>query len=157
MYTQVSRYGQEAMKRLASRGFSTPDQPGTPCAILEDVTELDDEGLVNELALLTAWADYAAFQHALAVVEEREAERCLASAEASNWKRRPAKATVTESRTLTNLDEDVMEAQDGLDKVYAYRKLLGELVSRYERDAAVLSRELTRRTANPQVRRRSVV
>jgi hypothetical protein len=156
VYTQVSRFGEEAVKRLASKGFTLPERPNTPCAILEDVTQFDDVALMEELALLSAWADYAAAQHALAQVEEREAERGLSVAEARLWKGRAPKATVTESRMLVASDTSVVEAQEALDKVYAYRKLLGELVARYDRDAAVLSRELTRRTSAPPVRKRVV-
>ena len=156
MAERFSRFGEEAVKRLAGKGFTLPGKPDEVSAYLDDITDLDDEGLVAELALLTAWADYAASQHALAVIEEREAERGLAAAEANHWKGRPAKTSVTESRKLVASDESVATAQEDLDRVYAYRKLLEELVARYERDAAVLSRELTRRTATVSVRRRVV-
>lgn len=157
MGIRFTRFGEEAVKRLASKGFTLPDQPSQPSTYLDDITDLDDVGLVAELALLTAWADYAASQHALAIIEEREAERSLAVAEANHWKRKPVKSTVAELKALSSADESVVEAQDALDQIYAYRKLLQELVARYERDAAVLSRELTRRTsASPVVRRRAL-
>ena len=143
--------GANAKELLEGQGFRLPDQPDAEDQpkLPADLSELDDSDLMEEFSLFTAWADYACAQVGLAVVAEREAERTLEGVEADVWRdqlRFNPKAPVAAVKAVMVSDTKVMEARSTLDKAYAYRRLVSDLADRYERDAAVLSRELTRRT-----------
>lgn len=148
--------GSIAVKLLGKQGFELPPKPGDPVVLPTDVSELDSSDLMTSFALFTAWTDYASAQVGLAVVAEREAERQLEHAEAKAWRDIPPKTPVTAAKAIVSLDRSVIESKQELDTAYAYRRLVSDLASRYERDAAVLSRELTRRTSesSPKMSRR---
>jgi hypothetical protein len=143
----VSPTGLAAADKLMKQGFEFPEQPGDGATLPDDLSDLDPRDLIETFALMTAWADYAHAQVGLATISEREAERVLEKAQARYWLDSPKGATVASLRTLSVLDPDVTKAQQDLDEHHAYRRLVSDLASRYERDAAVLSRELTRRTS----------
>ena len=153
---QYSQRGEDAMKRLTDQGFTLPDIPNNRPYLPEDITSIDDETLMNLFALLTAWSDFASTQYALAAIEEREAERRLTLAEGRAWKELPAKTAVSASKAIVASDADVVEMTGELDVAHAYRKLVGEQARNYERDATLVSRELTRRTSefSPKSRRK---
>ena len=147
----ASDNGRETKELLEGQGFVFPerpdvaDQPSLPT----DVSDLEDATLMEEFALFTAWADYAAAQVGLAVIAEREAERAVEDAEAKVWQdqmRLNPKVPVTAVKAAMSTAAKVRDARKVFDKAYAYRRLVSDLAARYERDAAVLSRELTRRT-----------
>lgn len=145
MTYEISDTGTEVLGRLATQGFALPDKPRQGLSPLpEDLTEWDDADLMDEFAVLTAWADYAEAQHGLAVIAERDATRHAEQVQADSW---PEDAkTVSEAKAKAAKDPDVFAARTVLDKAVAYRKMVGKVSERYERDAALLSRELTRRT-----------
>lgn len=143
--------GKEAKELLEGQGFKFPEQPNDEDqpSLPSDLSDLDDRDLMEEFALFTAWADYAAAQVGLAVIAEREAEREVDSEEARVWRdqlRFNPKAPVAAVKAVMMTDPKVIDARKIHDKAYAYRRLVADLTDRYERDAAVLSRELTRRT-----------
>lgn len=99
---------------------------------------------------LTQWTDHLGGAFAVAEIDERKAEHALAVAEASalilEWGNRGAKEDrVTIAKAKRDSDPEVIKARDALDVVYAKRKLLGTIYASADRDAAVVSRELTRR------------
>jgi hypothetical protein len=141
--------GREAMDRLEDQGFSFPTEPKDQPELPHDLSDLADADLMEEFSIFTAWADYAGAQSGLAVIAEREAERLLESEEARVWRdqmRFNPKAPVAAVKAVMGEDAKVSEARSLLNKAYAYRRLVQDLAERYERDAMVLSRELTRRT-----------
>jgi len=144
---RMSPLGEEARSRLENQGFYLPDIPNEDPSLPVDVSDLDSPTLMSMFSLFTAWCDYASAQVGLAVVMEREAERLLEHAEAESWRDMGKGASVTASKALVVLSDDVQDARVALDECYAYRRLVTDLSARYERDAAVLSRELTRRTS----------
>lgn len=143
--------GRDAKELLEGQGFKFPDQPDEDDQphLPADLSDMDDSLLMEEFSLFTAWADYAAAQVGLAVIAEREAERAVEGEEARVWRdqlRFNPKAPVAAVKAVMVSDPKVMEARKIHDKAYAYRRLVSDLTDRYERDAGVLSRELTRRT-----------
>lgn len=148
---RVSPVGQRAKSLLQNQGFGFPPAPEETVELPPDVSEVDGKELMLLLATFTAWADYAGAQVGLSVIAEREMERMLDIAEATAWKSM-AKSSVTESKAMLALDESVIHAKECLDEAHAYRRLVTDLAARYERDAAVLSRELTRRTSESSPR-----
>jgi len=150
-----------ATARLARQGLSLPLRPEFEIPSLpRDITELSDEQLMDAFVELTSWNDYISTQVAAAQVDERAAQRLLdvteANATASNWSGgRDDRVAITKAKVAT--DPSVAAAREAFAERHAYRKLVEALGFNVERDAALFSRELTRRTsgATPTARRSS--
>ena len=67
--------GELGISLSAKPGYGIPDLP-------RDITELDDEGLMDLFVQFTQWNDHLSGAHALAVINEREAQRNVDVAEA---------------------------------------------------------------------------
>lgn len=115
-----------------------------------DITTLSSEELGEKFTVLTAWADYASSQLAIAQVEERAAQRRLDALENKLLVTKLGNAVKGERVTLVKaqiaVDQDVMDLTLEYDEKYTYRKLVEMLLNNYERDIALVSRELTRRS-----------
>ena len=150
----VSPNGASAVEKVQEQGFQLPqspdreDQPALPHS-LED---LDDTALMDEFALFTAWADYASAQVGLAVISEKEAELEMEWQISLHYTDAPSKKAVTLTKAEALQNSDVYEARKKYEEAYAYRRVVTDLAERYERDANVLSRELTRRTSEGSVK-----
>jgi hypothetical protein len=134
----------------AKPDFAIPDLP-------RDITELDDEGLMDLFVQFTQWNDHLSGAKAIAVINEREAERFLSSLEAramlDNWKGGSGDR-ITIVKAMIAADTEVIKAQQDLDTKYAFRKVLETRAENVERDSQVVSRELTRRTSDGGFRSR---
>jgi hypothetical protein len=148
--------GEETIEQLELQDMDLPEKPSTDAQLPMDISNLDDRDLMTHLAEFTAWTDYASAQLGLAVISERTAEQKVELAEAEAWQNAPKSKTVAETKAAIVLDPHVQAAKASHMRLYAYRKMVGEVAQRYERDAAVVSRELTRRTSEsgPKARRR---
>lgn len=139
----------EAIKRVEDSGLLMPSQPeGELPSVPYELDELDDRALMRLFAVLTGWCDYLAAQAAVAAIDERRAERDLEMSRAESMVRHAGSGKVTIARAASAADADVLEQQDRADRYRAYRSLVSVLASNAERDAALVSRELTRRTAS---------
>ena len=152
--------GALALARVAQEGFAIPARPNDAMPSLpDDITSLDDAALMVFFVRLTSWTAFAFTQHALAVVEERHTETLLEVAEARSLlsaARDPkAKSPVTFAKAERLLNDDVLTVRNRYDVAFAYRKLVEVLANNADRDAAVVSRELTRRTKNSGVEQRA--
>lgn len=114
-----------------------------------DLAELTDDDMMTLFVQLTRWTDYLAWEFAIAEVEEHSAEVVLEKAKAlgllANWAGGKEDRTTVSKAQAANTPE-VVEWQSAYDVAYARRKMTGMLFGKAERDAAVVSRELTRRT-----------
>jgi hypothetical protein len=124
--------------------YNIPDLP-------RDITELDDEGLMDLFVQFTQWNDHLAGAQAIAVINEREAQRALDNAEASsmlsNWT--GAKGDrITLIKAQIAASKEIQDLQHELDVKYAFRKLIETRTLNVERDSQLVSRELTRRTSD---------
>ena len=148
MAYEQSPIGEQTVDTLEKQGFKLPpapdveDQPALP----EDLSDLDDRMLMDEFSLFTAWADYANAQVGLATIAEREAERELEYKTGLFWSDQPRTKSVTMIKAEAAQEPQVVTDQDRFDRAQAYRRMVSVVAERYERDAMVLSRELTRRT-----------
>lgn len=144
---------------LAPRpGDGSPELP-------EDPTALNDSDLMKVFGRFTAWADYLAGQLALAEVDERTLHALAEKQESLVMLRhRPTTEQLRKGEvTMTLIKAEVAQNMDVIERwqehatVYARRKLLNTMFERADRDAAYLSRELTRRTGgqDPKQRRAS--
>lgn len=97
---------------------------------------------------LTRWTDYLAAAVAEAEIEERAAEAVLNKAQAlvllRDWGG-GRDERVTLAKAQRDIDPEVERRQEAYDAAHAKRKMIAVLYSSTERDAAVVSRELTRR------------
>jgi hypothetical protein len=143
----TSPVGEGAKAVLEKQGFDFPLPPEEEVNLPVDVSDIDSHELMALFSLFTAWCDYAAAQVGLAVIAERECERAQDRAEAEAWRSYTDAKSVTAAKAMVAIDPDVAKARDSMDMAHAYRRLISDLAVRYERDAAVLSRELTRRTS----------
>ena len=113
--------------------------------------KLDDDALMALFSELTAWSDYVSAQSAIAQIDERSAQRQLDLAEAmatgKHWSGASGERVAVMKKKVAE-DPEVVQALDLLDERHAYRKLIEVLVANTERNAALVSRELTRRTAS---------
>lgn len=140
-------------------GIEEPGSPEFGLPKLEpDIDDLTDKQLMNLFVQFTRWTDY--FQNQLAIEEifEHHAEMEVRKLEGLYLTRnRPERASeaVTWVRAQMETDPEIRKARDDLKVYYARRKLKGMLFEAAERDASVVSRELTRRTdvKNPGYRR----
>jgi hypothetical protein len=148
-----------ANTRFLNRGLKLPQKPEIDIPSLPlDITEIDDEELMNLFVTFTSWSDYLGGQTAMAVIDEREADRLVAVAEAksivSSWTGKSSdRVSIAKAQRMS--DPTVVALQEQLDEHYAYRKLVEVLSTNVERDSSVISRELTRRTAGDNYRTRS--
>ena len=115
-----------------------------------DITMLSSEQLGERFSSLTAWADFAATQLAIAQIEERSTQRRLDSLESKMLITKMGSAVKGERITLVKAqiaaDPQIEDLTIELEEKYAYRKLVEVLLNNYERDIALVSRELTRRS-----------
>ena len=97
----------------------------------------------------TRWTDFFQSQLAIEEIFEHHAEMEIRKLEGLYLTRnRPEKASeaVTWVRAAMESDPEIRSSRDALKLYYARRKLKQMLFESAERDAAVVSRELTRRT-----------
>jgi len=142
----------DVLSAINELGFSLTAKPeyGIP-ELPRDITELDDDGLMDLFVQFTQWNDHLAGAQAIAIINEREAQRNLDSAEAAgmikNWT--GAKGDrVALIKAQIAATEEIQELAHELDIKYAFRKIIETRTLNVERDSQVVSRELTRRTSD---------
>jgi hypothetical protein len=140
-----------AKESLKEQGLFLPVKPDIEIPDLPtDITELDDDALMELFVILTGWSDHLSAQVAVAFVDEREAQRDVDVAEAQamvrNWKGGSGDRIAIVKAQIAS-DQAVIDLHDRLEEKYAYRKLVEVLANNIDRDAALVSRELTRRTS----------
>lgn len=140
----------DAVAKLQELGLSINRPTMDVGALPSDITTLSSEQLGEKFTVLTAWADYAASQLAVAQIEERAAQRKLDLLENTLLVRKMGTAVKGERITLVKAqiatDQDVLDLSQDYEDKYAYRKLVEMMLANYERDIALVSRELTRRS-----------
>jgi hypothetical protein len=140
-----------AKAELAKKGMVLAPRPEYDVPSLpEGLTDLDDPSLMELFVKLNAWNSHVGGELALVEIDEREAEAELEFAEASalvlKWGERKSKDdTITLAKAERDSDPKVIEAREKLHGIYARRKLTQVIYVNTEKDASVVSRELTRR------------
>jgi len=155
---KVPAHAANALEELKAQGLDVShevdlDKPTLP----EDITELDDEDLMRLFTKLIAYIDFLSTQSSLAQIDERESERCLNQIEAEVTANLPVakgdKVSVIKAQAAAA--PEVVEAAEAYSSAYSYRKIIESMLDNYERDAMLVSRELTRRTAGDTYKSRS--
>ena len=149
----------KALDTIAELGFPlTPkpkyDIPGLP----RDITELDDEGLMDLFVQFTQWTDHLAGAQAIAIINERESQRALDNAEdaamMANWTGAKGGDKITIIKSIIGASQSIQDLKQDVDIKYAFRKLIETKTQCVERDSQLVSRELTRRTSESGMRSR---
>lgn len=148
---RMSEASEKAAADIKKQGLRLFDRPEDRIPRLpEDITAVHDENLMALFTGITSWLDYVSVQVACAQIDERAAQRTVDQAEASalinGWSGDRADR-VAIARAKQAIDPEVIRVIDEFAEAHNYRKLIEALASNLERDAALVSRELTRRTA----------
>lgn len=124
----------------------------------DDITLLSSEQLAEKFSRLTAWSDYIASQLTFAQLDERAALRESEMLENKKMLQRMNNTVkgerITYVKAEVSLDPEVIEAQNLYEEKHAYRKLVEMLLANHERDLTLVSREITRRTADQRALRK---
>jgi len=149
----------DTIKSLEAQGlhFPTSSDIDTP-ALPSDLSDLSDEQLMELFVHFTSYWNFLSAQLAVAIIDERAAEREL------NWEENVAllkangakgsKDTVTLLKVQVAMEPEVMRQTHAHEGKYAYRKLVEVMANNAERDTNLISRELTRRTSGGAARSR---
>ena len=156
---QAGPASSRALERLSGQGLDvlagwTPQPRQEPPPIPRDLPDLPDTELMDLFRLVNQWRKYLRVQLAAAEIDESSAAAAAAAIEAAALARSGAK-TVTQAKAAARDDDSYAAAQALHAETYAYRKLVAALAENLEGDAFLLSRELTRRTAEAPADRRA--
>jgi len=115
-----------------------------------DITAIGSEDIGELFTKLTAWTDYIASQHTLAILEERAALKKKDYLENTMLIKRMGASVKGERVTTVKAEiavhQDVVDLDNDYEEKYAYRKLVEMLLTNHERDLQLVSREITRRS-----------
>ena len=122
------------------------------------ITEISDPELMSLLVQFTRYQDYVAGRNAVAEIEENAYEQQLDVAKArflaETWTS-PSQDRVNVSKAKALVDPEVQALSEAYEMARARRKLLTIMTESLARDAAVVSRELTRRVGREPTERRA--
>jgi hypothetical protein len=148
---RMAETSERAAAELKKQGLRIPNQPEDRLPRLpQDITSIHDEELMVLFGCITSWLDYVSVQVACAEIDERASQNVLDQAEASaiiGAYKGPSQDRITMAKAAAVLDPEVVRVKGELRDAMSYRKLIQTLAQNLERDAALVSRELTRRTA----------
>lgn len=150
MSLKLGGTSKRAYDELLTQGLSLHPQPDTEIPVLPpDLTAIDDEDLMILYSLLTAWSDFVSAQVSCAQVDERAAEKKLAHSENLLMIASGDRGDrVTYARAQVAAEPTIVALKEEIETLHAYRKLVETLSLNIERDASLVSRELTRRTSS---------
>ena len=146
-----------ALERFEDWGLHFDKPSDEQVKMPSDITVLSSEQLAELFTKLTAWADYIASQQAVAILDERAALNKLDYKENSLLIQRFGNVKgerITFVKAQISVDPEVVELKKSYEDKYAYRKLVDMLLSNHERDLSLVSREITRRSADQRAIRK---
>lgn len=157
----------EATIRAAAEALKTglefaPRPDGASPVLPEDPTALDDSELMSLFAKFMAWVDYSATQLGLAEVDEsmwkglvdEKRDLILLRTMPTSEALRKREDTMTRVKAEVDTHHEVTSLAQEHATAYARRKLLATMNARYDNDAFVLSREITRRSGGQDAKQR---
>jgi hypothetical protein len=143
---------QKAVDELTKQGFFHAVKQDEFPTMPKELTDLDTEELSHLFSSLTAWSNYIATQLSAAQIDERAAEKLLENASARLMVTRMGQKTTGERITAIKaevaIDPKVLGLADKVEESYAYRKMVEVMFYNLERDTALVSREITRRSSD---------
>lgn len=147
-----------AVKKMAEQNINMwPDQSEQP-KMPKDISVMDSDELSALFTHLTAWSNFVAGQLAAAQVDEHVLNKKKDSLEArlfldkDNSKVKGERVTLIKAQVAS--DPRIEDLEDQLTNAYAYRKMVEVVANNFERDVALVSREITRRTNDLRANRK---
>lgn len=139
--------------------FTLPERPGSDMPTLPlELDDLTDASLMSVYSETVAWVNYAKAELAKAEILEEGALSALRQTEAeallAQWDSVNKGDRVTMAKARRDIDPLVVEHHQRHLQSRAYRKMVNTVFDRGERNAHVLSRELSRRISIAPVERR---
>jgi hypothetical protein len=116
----------------------------------KDISLLESDELSALFTRLTAWSNFVAGQLAASQVDEKVLEKRRDMLEAKllimkdTSKVKGERVTMMKAQVMA--DPDFIDVEERYMNAYAYRKMLEVVYNNFERDVALVSREITRRT-----------
>lgn len=143
--TSRDAYNAAKVQSLPIPGRPSTEMPKLP----HDPTSLGDRELMMLYSEFTAWSDYLSVQVACAATDEKAAVSKLEVKEAKFlFTRTSSGDKVTDARAALKFDDEIVAEKATVAELEAYRKMVEALYNSLERDAQLLSRELTRRSSS---------
>lgn len=147
-----------AVEKFQGWGLTFNKPSDEQVALPSDITAIPSEELGALFTRLTAWTDYIASQLTMAQLEERAALKKKDYAEnVMLVKRMGAQVKgerVTAVKAEIAVNQDIVDLDNDYEEKYAYRKLVEMLLTNHERDLALVSREITRRSNDSKALRK---
>lgn len=147
-----------AVKTLEAQNLNLWPEQTTQPLMPKDISTVDSEELSELFTELTAWSNYVAGQLAAAQVDEKTVEKKKDMLEARLFLAKDTAKVKGERVTLIKAqvmaDEKYMKLEEELLTAYAYRKMVEVIANNFERDIALVSREITRRTNDIRMSRK---
>lgn len=147
-----------ALEKFQDWGLTFNKPSDEQVVLPSDITMLSSDQLGELFTRLTSWTDYIASQLVHAQLEERAAQKALEWNENMMLVKRMQAGVkgerVTTVKAEISVDERIVELSNQYEEKYAYRKLVEMLLTNHERDLALVSREITRRSNDSRALRR---
>lgn len=147
-----------AVQEMAKQNINMwPEQAVQP-VMPKDISILDSDELSALFTQLTAWSNFVAGQLAAAQVDEHVLNKKKDSLEAKlfldkdNSKVKGERVTLIKAQVAA--DSRIEDLDNQLTHAYAYRKMVEVVANNFERDVALVSREITRRTNDIRMSRK---
>ena len=147
-----------AVEQLKAQNINLwPEQSKQPL-MPNDISIVGSDELSELFTQLTAWSNYVAGQLAASQIDEKTLEKRKDLLEAKLFlakdtaKVKGERVTLIKAQVLA--DERYMELEEQLLKAYAYRKMVEVIYNNFERDIALVSREITRRQNDVRANRK---
>jgi len=156
---KISPEAKKTVDALREQGLDIPSSTNVVMPQLpSDITQLSDEELMELFTAITAFLDFISYQVSLADIDEKALEKQLDVAVAVATANQPkGLASVIKAAALA--DPKVVDLSNEHSVAYNYRKLISTMADNLTRDLSLVSRELTRRTADnsPMIRSRKFI
>jgi hypothetical protein len=140
----------QAVEKMKEQNINLwPEQDKQP-PMPKDISLLESDELSALFTRLTAWSNFVAGQLAASQVDEKVLEKRRDMLEAKllimkdTSKVKGERVTMMKAQVMA--DPDFIDVEERYMNSYAYRKMLEVVYNNFERDVALVSREITRRT-----------
>jgi len=130
--------------------FTSPERPGNSMPTLPvGLDDMPDSDLMSLYSEVVAWVNYAKSELTKAEILEESALSALRQVEAEvlldQWEAVGKGDRVTMAKARRDIDERVVAQHERHQQSRAFRKMVSTVFDRGERNANVISRELSRR------------
>jgi hypothetical protein len=149
----VRRRPQSELEKLLRNADPRPN--GSIPNLPNDITGISDTELMDAMQIQTEWQNFLSVRLVELEQAEGNAESAYELAKAAAYLEGGESKSVTEGKSRAAADEGVKAAWDVWKQAKADRKVLEITRNNRERDAALLSRELSRRIGGAGVEQRT--